>query len=90
MFQSKLSYRNYDLNGPLNLIKSRCKNNKFALNYNYMNYFSFENYLFIAYQLLLAYLGLDAVSKIFFIMTISTFRILTSLKLFFYSYLKNM
>ncbi|CAB5396040.1 unnamed protein product [Rhizophagus irregularis] len=63
LFQSKLSYRNYDLNGPLNLIKSRCKNNKFALNYNYMNYFSFENYLFIAYQLLLAYLGLDALFK---------------------------
>ncbi|PKK73972.1 hypothetical protein RhiirC2_775382 [Rhizophagus irregularis] len=63
LFQSKLSYRNYDLNGPLNLIKSRCKNNKFALNYNYMNYFYFENYLFIAYQLLLAYLGLDALFK---------------------------
>jgi hypothetical protein len=88
LFQSKLSNRNYDLNGPLNLIKPRCKNNKFALNYNYMDYFAVENYLFIAYQLLLIYLGLDAVSKCFITATL-TFRI-NNTSTFFYRYLMIM
>uniref|UniRef100_A0A1D1ZDV1 Transmembrane protein n=1 Tax=Anthurium amnicola TaxID=1678845 RepID=A0A1D1ZDV1_9ARAE len=61
IFQTRLSIRNHNLDGPLNIIKSNCQNLRFAFVNDYMDYFAVENYLFIAYQVFLIHLGLIAI-----------------------------
>ncbi|CAI2170328.1 14931_t:CDS:2 [Funneliformis geosporum] len=59
LFQSELSFRNSNLNELLNIINNNCPS--YRRRFVYMNFISFENYLFVAYQAFLTYLGLNSI-----------------------------